>query len=53
MYNALIEAGKERLRLLLMTTFVMIFGMLPLALDSGNCSELKNTMALVMNWRIY
>ena len=45
---ALIEAGKERIRPILMTTFAMVFGMLPLAIASGAGSELKNGMALVI-----
>jgi hydrophobic/amphiphilic exporter-1 (mainly G- bacteria), HAE1 family len=47
-YNALIEAGKERLRPILMTTFAMIFGMLPIALATGNGAELKTGMAWVL-----
>jgi HAE1 family hydrophobic/amphiphilic exporter-1 len=46
--TALIEAGKERLRPILMTTFAMIFGMLPIALASGHGAELKNGMAWVI-----
>lgn len=48
MKEALIEAGKERLRPILMTTFAMIFGMLPIALASGASSESKNGMAWVI-----
>ena len=48
MFNALIEAGKERLRPILMTTFAMIFGMLPIALATGNGAEIKNGMAWVI-----
>ncbi|GHU09235.1 multidrug ABC transporter [Alphaproteobacteria bacterium] len=47
-FHALIEAGKVRLRPILMTTFAMIFGMLPIALASGNGAELKNGMAWVI-----
>ncbi len=47
-FNALIEAGKERLRPILMTTFAMIFGMLPIALASGDGAEMKNGMAWVI-----
>ena len=47
-FHALIEARKERLRPILMTTFAMIFGMLPIALASGNGAELKNGMAWVI-----
>ncbi|RZK40287.1 MAG: efflux RND transporter permease subunit [Pedobacter sp.] len=46
--EALIEAGKERLRPILMTTLAMIFGMLPIALASGAASEIKNGMAWVI-----
>jgi HAE1 family hydrophobic/amphiphilic exporter-1 len=47
-FTALIEAGKERLRPILMTTFAMIFGMLPIALASGDGAEMKNGMAWVI-----
>ena len=46
--EALIEAGKERLRPILMTTLAMIFGMLPIALASGASAETKNGMAWVI-----
>ncbi|WP_337040980.1 efflux RND transporter permease subunit [Emticicia sp. 17c] len=46
--DALIEAGKERLRPILMTTLAMIFGMLPIALASGAGAETKNGMAWVI-----
>lgn len=47
-FNALIGAGKARLRPILMTTFAMIFGMLPIALATGNGAELKTGMAWVI-----
>ena len=47
-FNALIGAGKARLRPILMTTFAMIFRMLPIALASGNGAELKTGMAWVI-----
>jgi HAE1 family hydrophobic/amphiphilic exporter-1 len=47
-YDALLEAGKERIRPILMTTFTMIFGMLPIALASGAASEAKNGLAWVL-----
>jgi len=47
-FDALIEAGKERMRPILMTTFAMIFGMLPIALASGNGAEMKNGMGWVI-----
>jgi HAE1 family hydrophobic/amphiphilic exporter-1 len=46
--EALIEAGKERLRPILMTTVAMIFGMLPIALSNGPGSEFKRSMAWVI-----
>lgn len=46
--DALIEAGKERLRPIIMTTFAMILGMLPLALSNSSGSEFKNGMAWVL-----
>jgi HAE1 family hydrophobic/amphiphilic exporter-1 len=46
--EALIEAGKERLRPILMTTVAMIFGMLPIALATGASAEVKNGMAWVI-----
>lgn len=46
--EALIEAGKERLRPILMTTLAMVFGMLPIAIASGAASEIKNGMAWVI-----
>ena len=46
--KALIEAGKERLRPILMTTLAMILGMLPIALAEGPGSEIKKGMAWVI-----
>ncbi|MGB8657956.1 MAG: efflux RND transporter permease subunit [Candidatus Zixiibacteriota bacterium] len=43
--EALVEAGKERLRPILMTTIAMVFGMFPLAIASGAASESKNGLA--------
>ena len=43
--DALVEAGKERLRPILMTTVAMVFGMLPLAISTGASSESKNGLA--------
>lgn len=47
-YDALIEAGKERIRPILMTTLTMIFGMLPIALAKGPAAEAKNGLAWVL-----
>ena len=46
--EALIEAGRERLRPILMTTLSMVFGMLPIALASGAGAESKNGLAWVI-----
>ncbi len=46
--EALIAAGRERLRPILMTTFAMILGMLPMALSTAAGSETKSGMALVI-----
>ncbi len=48
MREALIEAGRERLRPILMTTLAMVFGMLPIALASGASAETKNGLAWVI-----
>jgi HAE1 family hydrophobic/amphiphilic exporter-1 len=42
LYESLIEAGKERLRPILMTTMTMILGMLPIAMANSAGSSLKN-----------
>lgn len=46
--EALVEAGRERLRPILMTTMAMIFGMLPIAMATGAGAEIKNGMAWVI-----
>ncbi|MCC7464987.1 MAG: efflux RND transporter permease subunit, partial [Saprospiraceae bacterium] len=46
--EALIQAGKERLRPILMTTIAMAIGMLPIALAKGTASEWKNGLAWVI-----
>jgi len=46
--EALIIAGKERMRPILMTSLSMIIGMLPIALASGTGSEWKNGLAWVI-----
>ena len=44
-YDALLEAAQSRLRPILMTTFTMIFGMLPIALSTASGSEWKSGLA--------
>ncbi len=46
--EALIMAGKERMRPILMTTLSMVVGMLPIAMASGTASEWKNGLAWVI-----
>jgi len=46
--EALLIAGKERMRPILMTTLAMAIGMLPIALASGTASEWKNGLAWVI-----
>ena len=46
--DALIIAGKERMRPILMTTLAMAIGMLPIALAQGTASEWKNGLAWVI-----
>jgi HAE1 family hydrophobic/amphiphilic exporter-1 len=43
--EALIEAGRTRLRPIVMTTSAMVFGMLPLALALGSGAEMRAPMA--------
>jgi HAE1 family hydrophobic/amphiphilic exporter-1 len=42
------KAGPVRLRPILMTTFAMIFGMLPTALGTGDGSESRQPMAIAI-----
>ena len=46
--EALVEAGKERLRPILMTTIAMVFGMIPLAVSHSAGSESKNGLAWII-----
>lgn len=45
---SLIDAGRMRIRPIFMTTFAMIFGMLPIATASGAGAEWKNGLAWVL-----
>jgi HAE1 family hydrophobic/amphiphilic exporter-1 len=45
MVDALVEAGVTRLRPIVMTTLAMIFGMIPIALGTGEGGELRAPMA--------
>jgi hydrophobic/amphiphilic exporter-1 (mainly G- bacteria), HAE1 family len=44
-YDALIEAGRTRIRPIIMTTATMVIGMLPIALSASSGSEWKSGLA--------
>jgi HAE1 family hydrophobic/amphiphilic exporter-1 len=44
--EAILEAGPVRLRPILMTTFAMVFGMMPIAIGLGEGSETRAPMAI-------
>jgi HAE1 family hydrophobic/amphiphilic exporter-1 len=44
--EAILRAGPVRLRPILMTTFAMIFGMMPIALGIGEGAETRSPMAI-------
>lgn len=44
-HDALVEAGQARIRPIVMTTFAMVFGMMPIAIASGAGAEWKNGLA--------
>jgi HAE1 family hydrophobic/amphiphilic exporter-1 len=44
--EALLEAGPVRLRPILMTTFAMVFGMMPIAIGIGEGAETRAPMAI-------
>ena len=46
--EAIVMAGKERMRPILMTTLSMAIGMLPIALAKGSAAEWKNGLAWVI-----
>lgn len=47
-YNALLEAVRERMRPILMTTIAMVIGMIPIALAKGSGAEWKNGLAWIL-----
>ena len=46
--EAILQAGPVRLRPILMTTFAMVFGMLPVALGLGEGSETRSPMGIAV-----
>lgn len=47
-FDAILLAGKERLRPILMTTVAMVLGMLPIAIATGGGSEWKNGLGWLL-----
>jgi hydrophobic/amphiphilic exporter-1 (mainly G- bacteria), HAE1 family len=47
-FDAILLAGKERLRPILMTTIAMVLGMLPIAIATGGGSEWKNGLGWLL-----
>ncbi len=45
LYDAILDAGKMRLRPIMMTTLTMIFGMMPIALSASEGAEWKSGLA--------
>ena len=46
--QAILHAGEERLRPILMTTLAMVIGMIPIATATGSGAEWKNSLAWVL-----
>ena len=45
---AIVEAGKDRLRPILMTTLTLVFGLMPIALSGSSGSEWKSGLAVAL-----
>ncbi|MDR2038910.1 MAG: efflux RND transporter permease subunit, partial [Bacteroidales bacterium] len=50
--NAVVTAGKSRLRPVLMTTLTTVLGMLPMALGNGEGAEMWNAMGITVAWGV-
>ncbi|MBQ7822754.1 MAG: efflux RND transporter permease subunit, partial [Bacteroidaceae bacterium] len=48
--NAVIHAGRSRLRPVLMTTLTTVFGMIPMAIGTGEGSEMWRSMGMTVAW---
>lgn len=48
LHEAIVEAGKRRIKPILITTCTTIFGMIPLALGIGEGAELQQSMAIAV-----
>ena len=49
-HDAVVTAGRSRLRPILMTTITTVIGMIPLALDKGEGAEMWNAMGTTVAW---
>ncbi len=47
-WEAAVQAARQRLRPILMTSFAFIFGVLPLAIASGPGSEMQNALGIAV-----
>lgn len=48
--DAVVTAGRSRLRPILMTTFTTVLGMIPLAIGSGEGAEMWNSLGMTVAW---
>lgn len=48
--NAVVTAGKSRLRPVLMTTLTTVLGMVPMAIGTGEGAEMWNSMGMTVAW---
>ena len=49
-FDAAVQAGRQRLRPILMTSFAFIFGVLPLAIASGPGAEMRQSLGISVVW---
>ena len=49
-YEAVVTAGRSRLRPILMTTLTTVMGMVPMAIGNGVGSEMWNSLGMVVAW---
>jgi HAE1 family hydrophobic/amphiphilic exporter-1 len=48
--NAVVKAGRSRLRPILMTTITTVLGMIPLAVGKGEGAEMWNSLGMTVAW---
>ena len=49
-YEAVVTAGRSRLRPILMTTLTTVMGMVPMAVGNGVGAEMWNSLGMVVAW---